>query len=156
MAYLNMKCPVCGYFDSKSKVVDSRPTPEGDSIRRRRECPACKKRFTTYEIVETVQIFVSKKDGSKEPFDRAKLLTGVLKACQKRPIKAENIVSDIELELQNTLRQEVTTKEIGEMVLSRLQAIDEVAYIRFASVYREFQDVESFLAELKKLRALKK
>ena len=149
MAYRYMKCPACGYFDSK--VVDSRPTPDG-SIRRRRECLSCKKRFTTYEVVETLQVFVIKKDGSKEPFDRAKLLTGVLKACQKRPINAEEIVSDIEIELQNSLNQDVTTKEIGEMVLTRLKNMDEVAYIRFASVYREFQDLETFLAELKKLR----
>lgn len=148
-----MKCPACGYFDSK--VVDSRPTPDG-SIRRRRECLSCKKRFTTYEVVETLQVFVLKKDGSKEPFDRAKLLTGVLKACQKRPIDAEEVVSDIELELQNSLKQDVTTKEIGEMVLTRLRSMDEVAYIRFASVYREFQDLETFLAELKKLRGKKK
>ena len=103
-----------------------------------------------------LQVFVIKKDGSKEPFDRAKLLTGVLKACQKRPINAEEIVSDIELELQNSLNQDVTTKEFGEMVLSRLKNMDEVAYIRFASVYREFQDLETFLAELKKLRGKKK
>ena len=147
-----MKCPACGYFDSK--VVDSRPTPDG-SIRRRRECLTCKKRFTTYEVVETLQVFVLKKDGSKEPFDRAKLLTGVLKACQKRPVNAEDVVADIEFELQNSLKQDVTTKEIGEMVLSRLKNLDEVAYIRFASVYREFQDLESFLAELKKLRGKK-
>jgi transcriptional repressor NrdR len=147
-----MKCPACGYFDSK--VVDSRPTPDG-SIRRRRECLSCKKRFTTYEVVETLQVFVIKKDGSKEPFDRAKLLTGVLKACQKRPINAEEIVSDIEIDLQNSLNQDVTTKEIGEMVLTRLKNMDEVAYIRFASVYREFQDLETFLAELKKLRGKK-
>ena len=148
-----MKCPACGYFDSK--VVDSRPTPDG-SIRRRRECLSCKKRFTTYEVVETLQVFVLKKDGSKEPFDRAKLLKGVLKACQKRPINAEEVVSDIETELQNTLKQDVTTKEIGEMVLTRLKSMDEVAYIRFASVYREFQDLETFLAELNKLRGKKK
>lgn len=152
MAYRYMKCPACGYFDSK--VVDSRPTPDG-SIRRRRECLSCKKRFTTYEVVETLQVFVIKKDGSKEPFDRAKLLTGVLKACQKRPINAEEIVSDIEIDLQNSLNQDVTTKEIGEMVLTRLKNMDEVAYIRFASVYREFQDLETFLAELKKLRGKK-
>lgn len=136
-------------------MVDSRPTPDG-SIRRRRECLSCKKRFTTYEVVETLQVFVLKKDGSKEPFDRAKLLTGVLKACQKRPVNAEDVVADIELELQNSLNQDVTTKEIGEMVLTRLKNLDEVAYIRFASVYREFQDLETFLAELKKLRGKKK
>ena len=149
-----MKCPACGFTDSK--VIDSRHIEEGNSIRRRRECLACQKRYTTFEIIETVQIIVVKKDGSKEPFNRAKLLTGVLKACQKRPIDAEEIVSDIELELQNTLRQDVTTKEIGEMVLTRLKSMDEVAYIRFASVYREFQDLETFLAELNKLRGKKK
>ena len=148
-----MKCLYCDCTDSK--VVDSRPTPDG-SIRRRRECLSCKKRFTTYEVVETLQVFVLKKDGSKEPFDRAKLLTGVLKACQKRPVNAEDVVADIELELQNSLNQDVTTKELGEMVLTRLKNLDEVAYIRFASVYREFQDLETFLAELKKLRGKKK
>ena len=145
-----MKCPACGYFDSK--VVDSRPTQDGGSIRRRRECLSCQKRFTTFEFIETVQVFVIKKDGGREPFDRAKLLAGVMKACQKRPIDANAIVSDIEAELQNTLKQEVTTKEIGEMVLDRLRNMDEVAYVRFASVYREFQDIDTFFAEIKKLR----
>ena len=149
-----MKCPACGYFDSK--VVDSRPTQDGGSIRRRRECLSCQKRFTTFEFVEMVQIFVIKKDGGREPFDRTKLLSGVMKACQKRPIDANAIVLDIESELQNTLKHEVTTKEIGEMVLSRLKSIDEVAYVRFASVYREFQDIDTFFAELKKLRGNKK
>ncbi len=145
-----MKCPVCGYFDSK--VVDSRPTQDGGSIRRRRECLSCQKRFTTFEFIETLQVFVVKKDGGREPFNREKLLGGVMKACQKRPIDANAIVSDIEAELQNTLKQEVTTKEIGEMVLSRLRHIDEVAYVRFASVYREFQDIDTFFAEINKLR----
>ncbi len=145
-----MKCPACGYFDSK--VVDSRPTQDGSSIRRRRECLACQKRFTTFEFIETLQVFVVKKDGGREPFNREKLLGGVMKACQKRPIDANAIVSDIEAELQNTLKQEVTTKEIGEMVLERLRHVDDVAYVRFASVYREFQDIDTFFAEIKKLR----
>lgn len=149
-----MKCPACGYFDSK--VVDSRPTQDGSSIRRRRECLACQKRFTTFEYIETLQVFVVKKGGGREPFDREKLLGGVMKACQKRPIDANAIVSDIEAELQNTLKQEVTTKEIGEMVLDRLRNMDEVAYVRFASVYREFQDIDTFFAEIKKLRKDKK
>ncbi|MBQ8331814.1 MAG: transcriptional repressor NrdR [Clostridia bacterium] len=145
-----MKCPVCGFVDSK--VVDSRPVEEGNSIRRRRECLACQKRFTTFEVLETVQIIVLKKDGSKELFDRTKLLSGLLKACQKRPVNAEEIVSEIENELQNSLTNEVTTTQIGEMVMDYLKARDEVAYVRFASVYREFKDIETFLAELKQLK----
>ena len=113
-----MKCPVCNYQDSK--VIDSRPTQDGSSIRRRRECPQCQKRFTTFEILETVQIFVIKKDGTKEMFDKNKLLSGVLKACQKRPVDAEEIVSDIETELQNSLRAEISTKELGEMAMKKL------------------------------------
>ena len=145
-----MKCPACGYPDSK--VVDSRPTQDLASIRRRRECLACQKRFTTFEIVEAVQPIVVKKDGSKELFDRTKLLSGVLKACQKRPVNAEEIVSDIESELLNSLNQEVSSCELGEMVMRRLKAIDKVAYVRFASVYREFQDIDTFFAELKELK----
>ena len=145
-----MKCPNCGYPDSK--VIDSRPVEEGNSIRRRRECLSCQKRYTTFEFVETVQIFVTKKNNSKELFDRNKLLTGVLKACEKRPVNAEEIVSEIESELQNSLHTEVTTKELGEMVMSKLKARDEVAYVRFASVYREFKDIETFLAELSRLK----
>ena len=144
-----MKCPVCGNPDSK--VIDSRPVEEGNSIKRRRECPVCQKRFTTFEIVETVQIFVTKKDGSKELFDRNKLLGGLLKACQKRPVNAEEIVSEIETELQNSMSNDVTTKEIGEMVMDKLKVRDEVAYVRFASVYREFKDIETFMAELRQL-----
>ena len=144
-----MKCPVCNFPDSK--VVDSRPTQDGNSIRRRRECLNCQKRFTTFEILETVQIFVVKKDGSKEMFDKHKLLSGVLKACQKRPVSAEDIVADIELELQNTLTQEVESRKLGEMVMRRLKDADKVAYVRFASVYREFKDIETFMAELKEL-----
>lgn len=145
-----MKCPVCNFPDSK--VVDSRPTQDGSSIRRRRECLACQKRFTTFEILETVQIFVIKKDGSKEMFDKNKLLAGVLKACQKRPVNAEEIVSDIEIELQNTLTQEIESRKLGEMVMKRLKDADKVAYVRFASVYREFKDIDTFFAELKELR----
>ena len=145
-----MKCPACGFGDSK--VIDSRPVEEGNSIRRRRECLACQKRFTTFEVLETVQIIVLKKDGSKELFDRTKLLSGLLKACQKRPVNAEEIVGEIENELQNSLTNEVTTTQLGEMVMDHLKARDEVAYVRFASVYREFKDIETFLAELKQLK----
>lgn len=145
-----MKCPMCGYFDSK--VIDSRPVEEGNSIKRRRECLQCQKRFTTFEIIETVQIFVIKKNGTKELFDRNKLLSGVLKACQKRPVNAEEIVSEIETELHNSLSNEVTTQEIGELVMEKLKGRDEVAYVRFASVYREFKDIDTFLAALKQLQ----
>ncbi len=144
-----MKCPACGHIDSK--VIDSRPVEDGNSIKRRRECLACQKRFTTFEIIETVQIFVTKKNGTKELFDRNKLLGGLLKACQKRPVNAEEIVNEIESELQNSLSNEVTTKEIGEMVMEKLKVRDEVAYVRFASVYREFKDIETFLNELRQL-----
>ena len=146
-----MKCPACGCADSK--VIDSRPVEEGNSIKRRRECLACQKRFTTYEFIETVQIFVVKKNGSKELFDRNKLLGGLLKACQKRPVNAEEIVAEIENELQNSLTNDITTQEIGEMVMNKLKQRDEVAYVRFASVYREFKDIDTFLAELKQLQS---
>ena len=145
-----MKCPVCGFADSK--VIDSRPASEGNSIRRRRECLACQKRFTTFEMIETLQTIVTKKDGSKELFDRNKLLSGLLKACQKRPVNAEEIVADIEAELQNSLSSEITTVEIGEMVMKHLKERDEVAYVRFASVYREFKEIETFLSELNQLK----
>ena len=144
-----MKCPVCNYQDSK--VIDSRPTQDGSSIRRRRECLACQKRFTTFEILETVQIFVLKKNGTKEMFDKNKLLAGVLKACQKRPVNAEEIVADIETELQNTLTQEIESGKLGEMVMRRLKDVDKVAYVRFASVYREF-DIDTLFAELEVLK----
>lgn len=145
-----MRCPACGYFDSK--VIDSRPVPEGNSIRRRRECLSCQKRFTTFEIIETLQIVVLKKDGSKELFDRNKLLSGLLKACQKRPVDAESLANEVEAELQNNLIQEISTKQIGEMVMQKLKERDDVAYVRFASVYREFKDVDTFLKELKELK----
>ena len=146
-----MKCPNCGFTDSK--VIDSRPVEEGNSIRRRRECLSCQKRFTTFEMVEAMQIVVVKKNGSKELFDRSKLLGGVLKATQKRPVNAEQIVNEVESDLQNSLCTEVTSTELGSMVMAKLKASDEVAYVRFASVYREFRDVDSFLEELKNLKS---
>ncbi len=145
-----MKCPGCGY--TESKVIDSRPVPEGNSIRRRRECLSCQKRFTTFEMIETVQIVVVKKNGGKEMFDKQKLLSGVLKATEKRPVDAVKLVDEIEAELQNTLRQEVSSTEIGEIVMSKLKVHDEVAYVRFASVYREFKDIDTFLAALNSLK----
>lgn len=145
-----MKCPACAFPDSK--VTDSRPVEDGNSIRRRRECLQCGKRFTTFEILETVQIFVTKKDGTKELFDRNKLLSGVMKACQKRPVNAEEIVNEIETELYNSLSNDVTTQEIGELVMEKLKSKDEVAYVRFASVYREFKDIDTFMAALKQLQ----
>ena len=145
-----MNCPACGF--SESKVVDSRPVNDGASIRRRRECLQCQKRFTTFEIMESVQIFVIKKNGEKQLFDKTKLLVGVLKATQKRPVNAEEIVNQIEQELQNTLRHEITSGELGEMVMDVLREKDEVAYVRFASVYREFNDIDTFMSELKSLK----
>ncbi len=145
-----MKCPVCGY--PESKVIDSRPVSDGNSIRRRRECLKCQKRFTTFEMIETVQLIVIKKSGEKELFDRTKLLGGILKATQKRPVNADEIVNEIESELQNSLRLEVTTTEIGEMVMNKLKKLDQVSYVRFASVYREFTDVNNFLEELMELK----
>lgn len=145
-----MRCPGCGY--AESKVIDSRPMTEANSIRRRRECLACQKRFTTFEVIETVQIVVIKKNGGKELFDKQKLLAGVLKATEKRPVDALRLVDEIEADLQNTLRQEVSSTEIGEMVMNRLKELDEVAYVRFASVYREFKDIDTFLAELNGLK----
>lgn len=145
-----MKCPGCGY--AESKVIDSRPVTEANSIRRRRECLSCQKRFTTFEIIETVPIIVVKKNGSKELFDKQKLLSGVLKSTEKRPIDALVLVDEIEAELQNSLRQEVESTEIGEMVMQKLKERDQVAYVRFASVYREFKDIDTFLEELNELK----
>lgn len=147
-----MKCPYCGF--SESKVIDSRPTDEGERIRRRRECLQCQKRFTTYEVVETLPITVVKKDQSREQFDREKLLSGIRYACVKRPISIdvlEKLADDIESELQNTLDREVTSQKIGELVMAELKKIDRVAYIRFASVYRHFQDVDNFEEEIKNI-----
>ena len=148
-----MKCPYCGEVDSK--VIDSRPTEDGEKIRRRRECLNCKKRFTTYEIVETVPLMVVKKDRSREVFDRQKLLNGMLRACEKRPVSLkalEQIVDQIEQKLKNALEGEASSRRIGELALEQLRQVDQVAYVRFASVYREFQDIDSFLQELKKMQ----
>lgn len=147
-----MKCPFCGY--TESKVIDSRPTDEGEKIRRRRECISCNKRFTTYEIIETVPIIVVKKDKSREAFDRVKLFNGMLRACEKRPVPItalEKVVSDIEADLQNSLDREVTSVHIGELAMDKLKELDEVAYVRFASVYRQFKDINTFMDELAKL-----
>ena len=147
-----MKCPYCSY--EESKVIDSRPTDEGERIRRRRECLKCGKRFTTYEIIETVPVIVIKKDGSREAFDRDKLLRGLLRACEKRPVPLnllEEAVDDIQNTLQNTLDREVSSSRIGEYAMEKLKSIDEVAYVRFASVYRQFKDINSFLEELNQL-----
>lgn len=147
-----MKCPFCGY--TESKVIDSRPTDEGEKIRRRRECISCGKRFTTYEIIESVPIIVVKKDKSREAFDRVKLFNGMLRACEKRPVsigQLEDAVSQIEAELQNSLDREVTSVHIGELAMDKLKTLDEVAYVRFASVYRQFKDINTFMEELAKL-----
>ena len=144
-----MRCPFCGY--PESKVLDTRTLNEGGSIKRRRECLECQKRFTTFEVLENVQIVVIKKSGEKELFDRTKLLAGVLKATQKRPVNADEIVSEIEAEIQNSLNNEVESAKIGEMVMEKLKARDHIAYVRFASVYREFADVETFVSELMEL-----
>ena len=145
-----MRCPMCGYTDSK--VIDSRPVEESDSIRRRRECLKCQKRFTTYEIIEAFQPVIVKKDGSKEYFDKNKILGGLMKACQKRPVDAESIASEIEVEIMNSLRREIPSREIGELAMEKLKKRDAVAYVRFASVYREFKDVETFMRELQGLK----
>jgi len=131
--------------------LDSRPAQDGASIRRRRECPSCGKRFTTYEVVDTVPIAVVKRDGRNEFFDKHKLAVGIERACQKRPVDAFEIAADIETELQNSIVTEISSKDIGEMVLSRLKELDIVSYIRFASVYREFKDIDSFMEEIKSL-----
>ena len=147
-----MKCPFCGY--EESKVIDSRPTDEGERIRRRRECLQCNKRFTTYEIIESVPILVIKKDKSREVFDRNKLLRGMMRACEKRPVAMDTLekaVDDIEASLQNSLDREVTSLHIGELAMDKLKDIDEVAYVRFASVYRQFKDINTFMSELNKL-----
>ena len=147
-----MKCPFCGY--QESKVIDSRPAEEGATIRRRRECLACQKRFTTYEIIEHMPLVVVKRDGSRQTFDRAKIINGVARACDKRPVaytQCEKIADEIEQELQSALEREVSTVDIGEMVMKRLKDIDEVAYVRFASVYRSFKDINTFMDELSKL-----
>lgn len=145
-----MKCPSCHSDDIK--VVDSRPVEENNSIRRRRECLACHARFTTYEVVDAFQPVVIKKDGSKELFDRNKLLSGLYKACQKRPVNAESVASEIESDIQNSLKREITSSEIGELAMEKLKERDAVAYVRFASVHREFKDVDTFMKELQNLK----
>jgi len=147
-----MKCPFCG--DMESKVVDSRPTDEGSVIRRRRECVKCSKRFTTYEKIENVPILVIKKDGRREAFDSNKILAGLVKACEKRPVtmdELESVVAEIEKHIYNSLKREITSQQIGELVMEKLKSLDEVAYVRFASVYRQFKDINTFIEELKKL-----
>ena len=147
-----MKCPFCGC--EESKVIDSRPTDEGERIRRRRECTGCQKRFTTYEVIESVPVIVVKKDKSREVFDRNKLFNGILRACEKRPVSIEtidNMVDSIEAALQNSLDREVTSVHIGELAMDKLKDLDEVAYVRFASVYRQFKDINTFMDELAKL-----
>ena len=151
-----MRCPCCGY--SESKVIVSRPADEGSSIRRRRECLSCSKRFTTYETVESLPMVVVKKDGSRQSFDRRKVLGGMIRACEKRPVplaELERIASEIEQDLQNSMEREISTETIGERVMERLRAVDQVAYVRFASVYRQFKDIDTFMAELNKLLAEK-
>lgn len=150
-----MKCPMCGYEDSM--VVDSRPVDNG-SIRRRRECKRCGKRYTTYEILDSLPVMVVKKDGSREVFDRNKIITGLVKSCYKRPVTMEQLqalVDSIEGEMQNRLHDAYSTAEIGVMVMDRLRELDEVSYVRFASVYREFKDIDTFMAELQELKELK-
>jgi len=147
-----LKCPYCGY--DESRVIDSRPADEGERIRRRRECLSCMKRFTTYEIIETTPLMVIKKDKSREAFDRNKLLSGMLRACEKRPVtlkQLESAVDEIEVSLQNSMDREITSLQIGELAMEKLKDIDEVAYVRFASVYRQFKDINSFMSELKKI-----
>ena len=147
-----MRCPYCGY--SESKVIDSRPADEGSSIRRRRECLSCSKRFTTYETVESLPMVVVKKDGSRQSFDRSKVLGGMIRACEKRPVplaELEKIAEEIEQDLQNSMEREISTEASGEKVMDRLRAVDQVAYVRFASVYRQFKDIDTFMAELNKL-----
>ena len=147
-----MKCPYCGY--KESKVIDSRPAEEGSSIRRRRECLSCAKRFTTYETVESLPMVVIKKDGSRQSFDKRKVLNGMIRACEKRPVPFyfhQQKADEIEQTLQNSLEREVSTEYIGELVMDKLRAVDEVAYVRFASVYRQFKDIDTFMKELNKL-----
>ena len=151
-----MKCPFCNH--AESKVIDSRPADDGMKIRRRRECISCAKRFTTYEAIESMPIIVVKRDKSRQVFDRHKLLSGMLRACVKRPVTLdviENAIDDIETQLQNSLDREISSTQLGELALEKLRAIDEIAYVRFASVYRDFKDINSFLDELNNLRTKK-
>ncbi len=152
-----MKCPFCGC--DESKVIDSRPADGNESIRRRRECIECKKRFTTYEVIERMPLVVVKRDGSRQGFDKVKLINGMVRACEKRPVKLaqiEAIAEEIEQELQSRIDRETKSEEVGEMVMARLKKLDEVAYVRFASVYRSFKDINTFMDELSKLLTDKK
>ena len=144
-----MKCPTCGAMDSR--VLDSRPIEDGSSIRRRRECNSCQRRFTTYETLETLPLMVQKKNGTRQIFDKHKLEAGLIKACQKRPVDVSLLVSEIEQELNNQMLNEIPSTALGEMVMERLRKLDAVSYVRFASVYREFKDVDTFFSELKKM-----
>ncbi|MGM9592746.1 MAG: transcriptional regulator NrdR [Candidatus Onthomonas sp.] len=149
-----MKCPYCGQVESK--VVDSRPADDGESIRRRRECLSCGKRFTTYETVETLPLIVIKKDGSRQSFEKDKVLKGIIHACAQRPVPMETMIriaDEVEQELQNSMNREISATRIGELVMDKLKAVDEVSYVRFASVYRQFKDIDSFMEELNKLLA---
>ncbi len=147
-----MKCPFCN--NEETKVVDSRPTEDHTSIRRRRECMKCSRRFTTYETVENIPVFVIKKDGTREPFDKRKILNGLFRACEKRPVSIsvlQALVDEVEKSVYNSLEQEITSKKIGELVMNKLKEIDEVSYVRFASVYRQFKDINTFMDELNKI-----
>lgn len=147
-----MKCPFCSHYESK--VVDSRPTDEGQAVRRRRECMACAKRFTTYEKIDEIPLIVVKKNGNREPYDKNKILSGVIKSCEKRPVSLQDIeelVDGIEKQLYNTMEREITTEFIGNLVIEKIKELDEVAYVRFASVYREFKDINTFMNEVKKI-----
>lgn len=148
-----MRCPFCGYEDSK--VIDSRPTDENQTIRRRRECLECKKRFTTYEKVELTPVVIVKKDGTRQSFDRDKILNGMIRACEKRPVSLttlEKAVDNIEKKIYNSMDKEIRSVEVGELVMDELKKIDEVSYVRFASVYREFKDIDTFMKELKSIK----
>ena len=152
-----MKCPFCGYADSK--VIDSRPAEDGTTIRRRRECLDCQKRFTTYEIIERMPLVVIKRDGSRQSFDRVKIINGMVRACEKRPVSVaqiEAVADEVEQELRGRLESEVQSERIGEMVMVRLKDLDEIAYVRFASVYRSFKDIQTFMEELAKILGEKK
>lgn len=149
-----MRCPYCDYEDSK--VIDSRPTDEGQTIRRRRECISCKKRFTTYEKIERLPIVVVKKDGTRQAYDRNKILNGMIRACEKRPVplsELEKSVDNIEKQIYNSLDKEIKSKDLGELVMVELKELDEVAYVRFASVYRQFKDINSFMEEIKNIQS---
>jgi transcriptional repressor NrdR len=153
---MNMKCPYCSHLEDK--VIDSRPTDEGATIRRRRECLGCQKRYTTYEKVEYMPLMVIKKDKSRQPYNREKLLNGIMRACEKRPVsigEIDNLIDNVEARIYNTLEREVTSTEIGECVMNELRNLDEVAYVRFASVYRQFKDIDTFMDELQKIMTKK-